>query len=60
MELELPSRWKETRSSSLLPPRDPSAPEDLGRYDDWSKIYVEEKDLAAWLEKKIEGEINAF
>jgi hypothetical protein len=40
--------------------RDTSAPEGLGRYDDWAKIYVEEEDLAVWLERKIEEEINSF
>jgi hypothetical protein len=40
--------------------RDPSATEDLGRHDDWAKIYVEEKDLAAWLATKIEEKINSF
>jgi hypothetical protein len=40
--------------------RDASAPEDCGRYDYWAKIYVEEKDLTAWLEGKIKEEIDSF
>jgi len=38
--------------------RDPSAPEDFGRYDDWAKIYVDKDELVEWLERKIDEEIR--
>ena len=38
--------------------RDPSAPEDLGRYDDWARIYVDTEVLVKWLERKIDERIR--
>lgn len=37
--------------------RDLTAPEDC-RFNDWAKIYVDERELAKWLAQKIEEEIN--
>lgn len=40
--------------------RDPSAPEDFGRCDDWAKVYVEPEALVKWLERKIDEEIGNY
>ena len=40
--------------------RDPSAPEDLGRYDDWARIYVDMEMLAKWLERRIDEKIRNY
>jgi len=40
--------------------RDPSAPEDLGRCDDWARIYVDTEVLAKWLERRIDEKIRNY
>lgn len=40
--------------------RDPSALEELGRYDDWATIYVETEALIEWLGRKIDEEIRNY
>jgi len=39
--------------------RDPTAPEGC-RYDDWAKIIVDMEELAKWLERRIDEEINSY
>ena len=40
--------------------RDPSAPEDLGKHDEWAKVYVDDKALVEWLKKRIDDSIMGF
>jgi len=40
--------------------RDPSAPQEFGRYDDWAQIYVDPEVLVKWLERKIDEEIGNY
>ena len=30
------------------------------RYDEWSKIYIEKKDIVAWLKEKIETRLKQY
>jgi len=40
--------------------RDPSTPEDLGKHDEWAKVYVDDKALVEWLKKRIDDSIMGF
>jgi len=39
--------------------RDPTAPEGC-RYDEWARIIVDVDELAKWLERRIDEEINSY
>jgi len=50
-ELGIPFEVKKKRQV-----RDPSAPEGLGKNDEWVEIYVDPEALLKWLENRIEKE----
>lgn len=52
--LRVPSRVETRRKL-----RDPSAPEGC-KFDDWAEVYVDKEELAKWLERKIDEEINSY